>query len=172
MATTVDILVRNLVRLLDQQAELHGELASLMRELIEAAKRADIDAIQALAARQGRVLERATEREGLRRELTGQILDAIGLDEASQGGLRLSELAGHLPEPLRTEVLVAASGLKRRVQDIERVRVTAALVTHGMIEHLNEVLAVMTGGVVETDMYSPIGRRGSNVSANVFEAVG
>ena len=171
-SVSVDILVRNLVRLLNDQVARHGELASLMEAKLEAVKQADSDRIRELTAAEMALVERATEREGLRRQITARILDNLGLRDVDVRELRLSELATYLDEPLRSQILVAASGLKIKVKQVERRRLTNALVTEAMIVHLGEVLSVMTRGGVNPDVYLPSGRRPAAGPAEVFEAVG
>jgi len=168
----VDRLARDLVRLLTDLVGLHGELATHMRSQVEAVKQADSARIESITARQQVLADRLIEREGLRRQITKRILGGLGLDPAGYRSIRLSELADHFPEPRRSQLLVAAAGLKEKARQIERMRVTTTLITQEMLKHLGQVVAVMTAGGGQADVYSPSGRRQGLESANVFEAVG
>ena len=165
-----DLLARDLVRLLTDLVSLHGDLGLHMQNKLDAMKRADSEQIQSITARETLLLERATERDGFRRQLTRRLLEELGLDPLATP--RLSELAEHLAEPRRSQLLVAAAGLKEKLDSAERLRVTTTLVTQEMLKHMREVLSVMRGGGMGAELYSRSGRRERVSSATVFEAVG
>jgi hypothetical protein len=167
-----DRLVADLLRLMREQVGLHGEMADQMNHKLEAVRRADTAQIQAITARETELLRRATEREGLRRQLTRRIVAALGLDAESNHRIRLEALAKHFGEPARELLLIETGRLKAKLHEIEQIRVTTTLVTQEMIKHLNEVLAVMTSGVHGEDIYSRTGGKQDSTTANVFEAVG
>lgn len=167
-----DNLARDLIRLVGEIAELQRELASLMRNRLDAVRRADTERMQAFTLREGELLNRANEREGLRRQVVRQLLVQLARDPEQHGGSKLTELAEFLPEPRRSELLAAAAGLRRKLEDVEQVRVTSALVTEEMLKHIGEVLTVARGGGRALDLYSSTGRCNTPTPANVFEAVG
>jgi hypothetical protein len=165
-------LANDLVRLLKQQIGLQSEIASHMQGKIEAMKKADSDRIHSILARESVLLERAAEREGLRRQLIRKLASELEIETGEEQKLRLSELAEHFSEPLRSELLTASAGMKRKLQEIERTRDTMTLITKGMLEHLQDVIRVMTAGAVDPDIYSRTGKKNARTEANVFEAVG
>ena len=79
-----NIFGRELVQLVIDMTQLHGELAMHMRNKLDAMKRADSDRIQSITARETVLAERLTEREGLRRQITRRIVSGLGLDAAAQ----------------------------------------------------------------------------------------
>ena len=168
----VDVLARDLVRLLKDLTGLYGELAMHMRNKLEAIKQADSDQIQSITAREVVLANRASEREGLRRQITRRILEGLGLPADPGRGLRLTALAESFLEPLRSQLLVAAAGLRDRLEEIDRMRIKTTLITQEMLKHLGEVLTVMRSGGKGTDVYLRSGRREQAARANVFEAVG
>ncbi len=167
-----DVLANNLARLLSHMLELHGELAALMRSKLDAIKRADSDQIQSLTAREMMLAERIREREGLRRQITRRVVKSLNLDPAEDEAIRLTALAEYFPEPRRSQLLVAAAGLRERLEEIERMRVTTTLITREMLKHMEEVFSVMTAGSTGADVYSRSGERQRAGSTSVFEAVG
>ncbi len=167
---SVDILVDNLVRLLNHLAELQGELTALMQQKIEVVKKADVDALEELNAKELALINHIAERDGLRRQMMKRIHEGLGVDENRT--MRLSELAGYFREPMRSRLLVASSGLKAKLKTLERARLKSTLVTESMLSHLHDVLHVMTRGHSDPETYAPNGRRADDSSANVFEAVG
>lgn len=169
----VDLLARDLVRLLGDLSSLHGELAMHMRNKLEAIKHADAPRIQSITARETVLAQRAAEREGLRRQITARIVHLLGASGQGADGepITLTRLAERLPEPRRSQLLVAAAGLREKLNEIGRMQATLSLVTQHMLEHLNEVLKVMCAGV-GGEVYSRSGRRQNAGTATVFEAVG
>jgi hypothetical protein len=168
----VDRLAQELVRLLGDLSGIYGELGMHMRNKVEAIKRADADQIQSITAREFLLADRAAEREGLRRQITQRILAGLGRAHGRYASLKLPVLAEWLAEPRRSQLLVAAAGLRERLEEIDRMRVTTTLITQEMLKHLGEVLSVMTSGGAGGDVYSRTGRREAGRMANVFEAVG
>ncbi len=170
--SSVDILAHDLVRLLSDLTELHGELAMHMRNKLDAIKAADTDRITSISAREMVLAERAMEREGLRRQITRQMLIGLGLAKSLTEPVKLSDLAERLSEPRRSQVLVAAAGLRARLQEIEQMRVTTTLVTQEMLKHVGEVISAMTSGGSGNGAYGRTGECQGPVPARVFEAVG
>ena len=166
------MMARDLVRLLTEMVGLHGTLAELMTEKLDAIKKADSERVHSITTRETALAEKAVEREGLRRQLTGKILESLGLDPARARNIRLTELADHFSEPRRSQCLRRARDLKDQILEVERLRVTTTLVTKEMLSHLEEVMSVMTGGGRESDLYLPDGRTERVAAANVFEAFG
>jgi hypothetical protein len=168
-----DSLVRDLVRLLQDMTSLHAELAMHMQNKLDAIKRADADRITSITARESVLAERIAEREGLRRQITERILTGLGQPglQALGSPVTLTQMAEFLSEPRRSQLLVAAAGLRDKVHEIDRVRSTVSLITREMLQHLGEVLKVMCAGV-RSDIYSRSGQRQRSGTATVFEAVG
>ena len=168
----VDVLAKSLVELLGHMVELQGELATLMRSKLDAIKRADSERMQSTTAGEMQITRQLTEREGLRRQITGRIVEGLGIDVDRPKQIKLTELAEFFPEPRRSQLLVAAAGLRDRLGEIERMRVTTTLITREMLKHLQEVFSVITAGHGAVDGYSRTGQHQRSGSANVFEGVG
>ena len=168
----VDVPARDLIRLLNGLTSLHGELAMHMRNKLEAIKQADSDRIQSITAREMVLANRISEREGLRRQITRNIVANLPLESSADKTPRLSELAEHFAEPVRSKLLATAGALRAQLEEINRMRVKNELITQEMLKHLGEVLSVMRSGGKGTDVYSRAGNRERTSPANVFEAVG
>jgi len=168
----VDLLARDLIRLLGMMTELHGELAMHMRNKLAAIKQADSDRIQSITAREMVLADQAAEREGLRRQITARILEGLGQDTQAGRSISVTDLAEFFTEPRRSQLLVAAAGLREKLHEINRMRVTTSLITQEMLKHLGAVLNVMRSGPGQSDFYSRSGRREQSGPASVFEAVG
>lgn len=167
-----DSLVRDLVRLLGELRELYGQLGAHMGLKLDAIRRGDSDAIHSITAREMMLAGRASEREGLRRQIAQRLGEHLGIDRGAARSMRLADLAERLIEPRRSQLLGAAAGLRDKLEEVERAQRVNALVTREILRHLGDVLAVMTGGGAKGDVYSRRGRHDVPRSANVFEAVG
>ena len=167
-----DNLARELVRLLNDLSHLHDDLAGLMRTKLDAIRRADSDAIQSITSQEAVLANRLSEREGLRRDLVRNILRELGEDSRTGRSIRMTELAERFAEPRRSQILVAATGLRARLEEIDRIRVTTAMITEVMLKHMDQILSVMTSGGATTGVYSRAGGRETSGRSNVFEAVG
>ena len=165
-------LARELVRLLNDMAALHGELIVLMRGKLEAIRRADSDAIQSVTVRETALASRLAEREGLRRDLVRNVLRELGMNSRKPQTIRMTELAECFAEPRRSQMLVATTGLRVRLEEIERLSVTTRMITTEMLRHMEEIIGVMTSGGPATGVYSRAGSREISGRASVFEAVG
>ncbi len=167
-----DNLARELARLLNDLSHLHDDLAGLMRTKLDAIRRADSDAIQSITSQEMVLTNRLSEREGLRRDLVRNILRELGEGPRTGRSIRMTELAERFAEPRRSQILVAATGLRARLEEIDRIRATTAMITEVMLKHMDQVFAVMTSGGATTGVYSRAGGRETSGRPNVFEAVG
>jgi len=167
-----DNLAKELVRLLNDMAGIHEELTVLMRSKLEAIRRADGDAIQSVTVRETALANRLAEREGLRRDLVRNILRELGMSSRKPQNIRMTELAECFAEPRRSRILVATTGLRARLEQIERLSATTRMITTEMLRHMEEIIGVMTSGGPTTGVYSRAGSRETSGRASVFEAVG
>jgi len=169
---SADILARDLTRLLHDLAAMHGELAAMMSEKLDAIRVADTERISAITAQEITLAARVREREGLRRQMTRKIIEELGLVEPPDAKIRLSELAERLAEPRRSQLLSAVEGLKVVLKNMEQLRIVTTLVSREMLKHLGEILVSMTSGGLGNDVYGRTGQKQRSNVAHVFEAVG
>ena len=168
----LDALARDLARLLGDLAGLHAEMAGHAREKLTAMRKADSESVAAINAREMLLAERLAEREGLRRQITRRMVEGLGLARSKADGLRVADLADLIPEPRRSQLITAATGLRQRLEELQRLQRTNALITNEMLKHLSEVMTVMCGGGPAAESYTRGGRRAQPRTASVFEAVG
>jgi hypothetical protein len=166
-----DLLARDLARLLNDLGGLHAEMAGHMRDKLDAMRKADTERVSSITARELLLAEKVAEREGLRRQITRRLVETLGIRPAKAETMRISELAGLFPEPRRSQLLTAATGLRRKVEELQRLHRTNTLVTQAVLRHLSEVFAAMCVGPA-TESYTRGGRCAQHSAASVFEAVG
>lgn len=169
---SVDLLARDLARLLHDLAVMHGELARMMSEKLDAIRTADAQRITDITAQEMSLAAKVRERDGLRRQITRRIVEGLGLAEQPGVQTRLSELAERFSEPRRSQLLSAAEGLKAVLQKMEELRIVTTLVSQEMLKHLGAVLVSMTSGGPGNDVYGRTGQKQRSNAAHVFEAVG
>jgi hypothetical protein len=164
-----DNLARDLVRVLSEMTGIYGELAMHMNDKLEAIHQADTDRISSITAREMSLVDRLAERQGLRRQISRLLQRELELGEQA---MRVTDLAEHLTEPRRSQLITVTEGLRRQLASMEQLRLTSELVTQEMLNHLGEVLSVMTAGAPGGDLYGRTGARQQASMAHVFEAVG
>ena len=167
-----DLLARDLVRLLTDLAGLHAEMAAHLREKLDAMRKAESERIASITARELLLAEKLGQREGLRRQITRRIVEGLGVERVKADAMRVGDLANLLREPRRSQLITAAAGLRQKAEELQRLQRTNTLVTHAMLKHLSEVIAVMCSGGPSAESYTRGGRRAQQHSASVFEAVG
>lgn len=170
--TDVDNLCRDLGRLLSDMLELHKELAMHMQNKLDAIRQADSDRMQSITAREMVLADRIAEREGLRKQIARRIVAGLGRPSAQADKMKISELAALLAEPRRSQLLGLATGLREKIDQVEKLRITTTLITQEMLRHLGNVLSVMTSGGPREDIYRQTGQREQTRLPVVFEAVG
>jgi hypothetical protein len=166
------LLLRDLIRLMDRLKEMQGELADRMRSKLDAIRKADTDAIHAITAHEMKLVEQIREREGLRRQIMRQLAVHLGLTDVKGDAMTASELARHISEPQRSRLLTTVAGLRERLNEVEQLRVTSALISQEMLKHMDVVMNVMRSGGATSELYSRTGSTQRASGSSVFEAVG
>jgi len=166
---TADNLARDLARLLSDMTGTYGELAMHMHDKLDAVKKADADRMMSITAREMTLADRLLERHGLRKQIMRLLQKELDL---GSDPIRVTDLAEHLPEPRRSQLITVAAGLKKQLASMERLRMTSTLVTRQMLKHLEEVFSVMTAGAPGSDLYGRTGTRQPSSTTHVFEALG
>jgi pyrroline-5-carboxylate reductase len=167
-----DKLARDLVRLLADLSGLYGQMALHMRHKLDAMKQADTDRVASLTAHEMALVEKVRQREGLRRQLTRRIVEALQIVVPQDRPLRLVELAEHLSEPARSQVLSVAAGLRERLGEIQKLQDTTKRITERMLEHIASVVEAMTSSVSGGETYARSGVTQPSRAPHIFEAVG
>ena len=82
-----------LIRLMNDLISIHSEMITHMHRKLDAIKRADSDQMQSITAREMLLADRVAEREGLRKQVTKQILEGLKRDTGQYRTIRLTQLA-------------------------------------------------------------------------------
>jgi len=116
---------------LNGQYAAHEELRSVLQQQQRAIRAFDTAGLEALRDRCERLIERITGLETIREAITGP-------------GVRLTELAGELPEPQRSRLVAISLGLRKLAEETSALhRVNRAAVQH-MLRHFRSIHQALT----------------------------
>ncbi len=163
---------KDLVRLLGGLGELHGQLVKVVRNKIDAMKRADRPAMRELAQQEHALTTKIQEREGLRRQITDLVGEQVGLSPGEGRSLTMSQLASRLSHSLRCELLDAGGELRETVSKLARANRVAGVVSRDILNHLKWVFASVRSEDEQPAGYSGDGALVSHAGTRIFETVG
>jgi hypothetical protein len=170
LTAAIDPTVRDLTQVLDEIRVLHDELATTLRSKLEAARRADIDALQSCTAREGFLASRIRNRDGLRRQLVDRLAQGIGVTNAP--GMPISALTRSLLPAQREGLLAASVALRRSIEAVGGLNRMSAHITAELIKHVRAATRAMTELQTGATGYLETGRPATAPAARVFDAVG
>jgi len=170
----------SLVKLVERLDRLHQELHEVIRHKIDRMRLADTEGIRQSTAREGVLVERIAEQEGLRRQLMTAIGQQMGLAPHAGRAMTLAAdtgLARRLPDPRRSELLAAAAGLRTAVGRVAESNRLAGLIATQILRHVRHVFSAVTGTGVQAGSYSrrgePLGDREEQVASGpLLDAMG
>lgn len=164
--------LQDMIRLLGQQRDLQGRLASLAQSKIDAMKRADMNTMRDLGATEQAIVAEIGEREGLRRRLMDTIGSELGLPEGSARAMTVSQLASRLVPRQSTPLMAAAGELRGAVTRLAQVNRVSGLATRLVLDHLKWVFASVRPKDGNPVAYAGDGAPVGSLGAQLFEAVG
>lgn len=169
---TLESRCRELIGLLGELRELHEELLAVIQQKLAAMKRADTDGVGSCVARETFLSNRIREREGFRQQLGQLIARELGVGPEAARKLSVTQIAEHVPEPRRGQLLALSAGTREVLRSIDEANKVAALVTGEMLKHFRQVYSAMARTGASTGTYSAGGRRTPDRPVQVFDAVG
>lgn len=161
-----------MVKVLSELKRLHDELAVVVREKLSAMRKADTDAMRSAVAREEFLAQRIHEQDGLRKQIVQLIGEQTGIPAAQARAMTVSEFAGRVAEPSRSQLLVLAAALREKVKETAEANRVAAIVSQEMLKHFRRIYQVMARANVVPGVYSWTGRTELRPGSTVFEAVG
>lgn len=139
--TRMRISIDDLCKLMAALEGLHGELAVLVERKIEAMRRADVEGLTELGAREVALTQRLREQDGARRQVLERIGKELGQNAARSRTLTVSQLTTHLDEPQCGLLMDAARKLRAAVFKSARVNRLAGVIARDVLEHMRWVFA-------------------------------
>lgn len=164
--------LRELVRLLGIQKELHAELTGVVQEKMKAMRRADVATMRRLGEREHALIVRIEEREGLRRQLMDRLGEGAGLPKPSGRAMTISQLSARLPQSERGVLLAAAGELRAIASRLIKVNRVAGQAAEKLVGHLHWVFASACSQRSQSAGYAGDGAVVPESTTRLFEAVG
>lgn len=139
--TKAAVSIDELVALMGGLEGLYGELTQLLESKVNAMRRADVECMSQLGAKEIALTQRMRDRDALRKQVLERIGKSIGLNSARSRTLTVSQLTAHLDEPKRATLMEAAKRLRTAVFRSARVGRLAGAVARDVLEHMRWVFA-------------------------------
>lgn len=161
------ISVDDLTHLMGTLESLHGDLAGLMERKVDAMRRADVEGLSELGAKEIALTQRLRERDVMRRRVLERIGKELGLNAARARTLTVSQLSPHLDEPQRANLMEAARKLRSAVFRSARTNRLAGVIAREVLEHMRWVFASVRRLGQEGNEYG-----GGRMEHRILDAVG
>lgn len=161
-----------LAQVLDQLSALHGSMTEVISQKIEQMRRADMEGMRDSAAKEQDLLERITERDGLRRQVTDRLGKSLGMSAGRARAMTARQLAEKIGPPVGDQILGAAQTLRATMNKLALTNRTAGAISGKIVEHLHGVFAAMSEAPGDGAEYERGGRVGMTNGRQLFEAVG
>jgi len=161
-----------LLQVVDVLERLHETLGDVIDAKLSAMKRADVHAMRDFGEQEQALAARIREREGLRRQIMDRIGDALGFVGGRARTLSAVQLADHLLDPQRRELLDATESLGRSVRRVAQINRVAGVTTREMLHHLRWVVSSVRPQRAATSGYAGDGTLVSPSDTIIFDAVG
>lgn len=156
-------------RLVDLQIDLHA----VVREKLEAMRRADVQAMLAAAQREGETVSQASTLDEQRRSIVSKLSQALDLRAAvGDKDVTLRELAERLDAPARCRLDGLARRLREEMLKLAEANRVVELVCREMLAHFKAVFSAMVHGGDAAPIYSADGEVGPAAGARVLDAMG
>ena len=142
------------------QAEFKGQqdLTALLEGKIDAMQHYDMSRLEALAAREQRLLE-TVRQQGLRRDAAVKRLTTHCFPQRRGQRAHARELAQALDEPHRTNLLSLAVMLKDAVQKTQRLNRINAVASQKILQHFHHVFRIIARTGCEVGLYGRGGKK-------------
>lgn len=164
--------ITDLLTLLAELAALHERLVGLIQQKIDAMRHADTSRMRQVNEEERALARRIDEREGLRRQLTDLIGEAVGLPPRAARGMSAAQLASRLPAAQREQVVGAAATLRAAVAQVARLNRVAGTISSEILNHLKWVGEAVRSKHEKMAGYAGDGAPVAPSGTRIFDAVG
>lgn len=164
--------LKDLIRLLGGLQRMHEQLLKLVRDKIDAMRRADIAALRTLSQQEQSLAGRLQAREGLRRQLMDTIGKDMGLSASTARAMPVSQIASRVPEASRDRLLDVARGLRDVIAQVAQANRVAGAISREILGHLTWVFSSVRPAGEKAVVYSGRGGTVGPAETRIFETVG
>jgi len=167
-----DRYVRDLTRLLDDLRATHEELLGVIREKLDAMKRADLRVMREMTIKEQALARTIQQREGLRRQLMDAIGAALGLSGGAARAITISRLAARLSVEQADALRRTARALGSVMHEVAHSNRIAGSTCREVINHLRWVFASVRPTPDAPSGYAVNGAHVTSPATMLFETVG
>lgn len=171
-AVAQDKRVATLVGLLDELAVGQRELLQAVEAKIAAMRSGDPEAIRDATMPEQAIVQRMTEREELRRQLTINIARGYGVGAPAARRLSAAQLADRVGGASGERIRRAAASLKEATEKVAQRNHVAQLIAQNVLRHMKLAFQSMTGGASTALGYGQSGETYISAGDRIFDAVG
>lgn len=164
--------IDNLVALLETLHELHLELLGIVQERIDAMKRADIAGMRDVGNREQALVQRISEREGLRKQLVDDIGRDMGMAPRAARAMSASQFAERIAGKRRGAVQRLTVALRETLARIARANQTSSMIAQGVLGHFRAIFESARTDDASGAGYGGSGKAIAEQDARIFDAVG
>jgi len=141
MQTKTRISIDDLIKLMTGLEALHGDLTVLVERKIDAMRRADVEGLTELGAKEVALTQRLRERDAMRRQVLERIGKELGQTPARARTLTVTQLTAHLDAAQCAQLMDAARKLRAAVFKSARVSRLAGAIARDVLDHMRWVFA-------------------------------
>ncbi|MFQ5422807.1 MAG: flagellar protein FlgN [Phycisphaerae bacterium] len=165
---TADTLAGLLEELIVLQDALHG----VVREKLEAMRRADVPAMEALAAREGELAGQVSTLDVRRREVVATLCGLLDMPPVRDpGGVTLRALLTQMEPSLRDRLSALADRLREKMLNVAGSNHIVEMVSRAMLETFKELFSIMAHDDEQPTTYSATGQSSESGAVRVLDAV-
>ncbi len=173
IAATVTTLIDRLAGLLEELSARQESLHFVIRGKLEAMRRADVEAMIAASHREGELTNEVTALDDQRREIVGELFDAMKLTGPDRGRtMSLRTIASRLDETQRPRIVKLANILRERMLEVAEANRVVELVSREMSAFFKDVFTAIVSDGHAPLTYSAGGEVGAATGSRVLDAVG
>lgn len=164
--------VDELADALERMQCLYISLKDCLADKLVSLRRADLQRVEMLSARERSLAAQVIEQESARRRIMEHITRPYGISTEQSRTMRVRDLTERLGHIKHGRLCAAAQCLKSAIVDAQAAAALLERVSRDVLGHVREVFAALGGLGADGGGYGPRGATRAVRSRELFEAVG
>ena len=166
-------LAGDLAVLLEQLIDAQVYLRGVVREKLDAMRRADVEGMTEASHREANAVGEAASLDKRRCELVGALCRELNVETGRNiRSVTLRILIAAIDGEAKTRLAGLADRLRREMLALAETNRIVEIVSREMLSHFKKMFEVMTESEENTQTYSPIGAKGATGGVRVLDAIG
>jgi len=151
--------IDNLIKVLEYENKLYGQLYSIAESKTGVVVKAEIDTLQQLVGKEQKLISELNKLQDVREQIIGQVAQTIGKDPRE---VTISQLTVHLPEDQAEKLNRSRDKLKETVGKLTDKNDLNQQLIKNALEYVDFSLNLLTQPAPQTPQY---GRKGNETGA-------